>query len=143
MVAMKRITILSLASLFLISSLAFAQTPPPAQKAKFIPPVKGIASIEVLQMPSKRVGKDMVTVYKVRNMSKGSINLLKADEYWYDKKQKVVSGESYAHTKAPIQPGEVVEITLKSPYNGQMAQNQVIFTHAGGKIDARAVKAFK
>ena len=69
-----------------------AQTPAPAQKAKFVPPVKGTATIEVMQTPSKRVGKDMVTVYKVRNTSKGSINLLKIDEYWYDRKQKIVSG---------------------------------------------------
>ena len=120
---MKRFATLFVLS-FAFASFAGAQTPP-AQKAKFIPPVKGVASIEVLQTPPKRVGKDMVTVLKVRNMSKGSINLLKADEYWYDTKSKVVSGAPYAHTRAPILPGEVVEITLRSPYNAQMKQNQI------------------
>jgi hypothetical protein len=140
---MLRLTLLSAAAFFLSASLAIAQTPPPAQKAKFVPPVKGLATIEVQQLPSKRVGKEMVTTYKVKNTSKGSINLLKADEYWYDTSKKVVSGAPYAHTKAPILPGEIVEITLKSPYNVQMKQSQVIFAHANGKIDAKAVKSLK
>ena len=139
---MNHIAILSAVAFVATTSLTAAQTPP-AQKAKFVPPVKGVATIEVIQTPSKRVGKDMVTVYKVRNTSKGSINLLKADEYWYDKGAKVVSGAPYAHTKAPILPGEVVEITLRSPYHAQMRQSQVIFAHANGRIEAKTVKAFK
>jgi hypothetical protein len=140
---MKHVAILSAAAFVLSTSLAIAQAPAPVQKAKFIPPVKGVATIEVVQRPSKRVGKDMVTVYKVRNTSKGSINLLKADEYWYDKNAKIVSGAPYVHTKGPIRPDDVVEITLASPYNPQMKQNQVIFTHANGKIEAKSVKAIK
>ena len=138
-----RFAILPAVAFALSVASASAQSPPPAQKAKFIPPVKGLATIEVMQGPSKRAGKEMVTKIKVRNTSKGSINLLKADEYWYDAKGKVVSGAPYAHLKAPILPGEVVEIELRSPYNAQMKQNQVLFTHANGKIDAKAVKAFK
>jgi len=47
--------------------------------------VKGIATIEILQGPAKVVGKEIVTTVKVKNTSKGSINLLKADQEWYDK----------------------------------------------------------
>ena len=140
---MKHVAMLSTAAFVLSASITAAQTPPPAQKAKFVPPVKGVATIEVMQLPPKRVGKDMVTVYKVRNTSKGSINLLKADEYWYDKNTKIVSGTTYAHTKGPILPGDIVEITLASPYNAQMRQNQVIFAHANGKVEAKAVKTMK
>jgi hypothetical protein len=99
----------------------------------------------VVQLPSKRVGKEMVTVLKVKNTSKGSINLLKADEYWYDKNMKIVSGTPYAHKKAPIQPGEIVEITLRSPIPAGVTlyQNQVTFRHAYGDAKATKVKAFK
>ena len=128
----------------LLTTPAFAgQTPPPAQKTKFIPPVKGLATIEVIQSPSKKVGNEMVTVIKVRNTSTGSINLLKIDEYWYDSKLKIVGGGPYAHKKAPIQPGEIVEITLRCPWNAQMNRPQLMFTHANGKVDAKAVKSFK
>ena len=75
----------------LLSAPAMAQTQAPAKPAKYIAPVKGLATIEVIQSPSKRVGKEMVTVLKVRNTSKGTINLLKADEYWYDKDMKIVT----------------------------------------------------
>jgi hypothetical protein len=112
-------------------------------KAKFIPPVKGIATIEVIRTPSKRVGKEMVTVLKVRNTSKAPINLLKLDEYRYDKDLKVVSGDQQAYKKAPIQPGEIVEITLRSPVVPGMQRNQIMFRHAYGDAKATAVKAFK
>lgn len=138
-----RSTMLSAIAFILTTSLAGAQNPPPAQKAKFVPPVKGVATIEVVQTAPKRAGKDMVTMVKVKNTSKGSINLLKVDEYWYDKAGKVVSGGPYFHTKAPILPGEIVEITLRSPYHAQMKQNQMVFAHANGKVEAKAVKAFK
>jgi hypothetical protein len=139
---MKRIALVAALAL-ICSNVLSAQ--PPAQRAKFIPPVKGTATIEVIQSPPKRVGPDMVTLIKVRNTSKGSINLLKIDEYWYDggKPAQIVSSSQYAHRKAPILPNDVVEIEMKSPYNAKMRQHQMMFTHANGKIDAKSVKVFK
>ncbi|MEO5897465.1 MAG: hypothetical protein ABIS06_17375 [Vicinamibacterales bacterium] len=139
---MKRIALVAALALMFSNALS-AQ--PPTQKAKFIPPVKGTATIEVIQASAKRVGPDMVTLIKVRNTSKGSINLLKIDEYWYDggKPARIVSSSQYAHRKAPILPNDVVEIEIKSPYNAKMRQNQMMFTHANGKVEAKAVKAFK
>ena len=141
---MKQLAIVPALALVLSTALS-AQAPAPAQKARFIPPVKGTATIEVMQAPSKHVGAEMVTVIKVRNTSTGSINLLKVDEYWYDasKPVQIVSSSQYAHRKAPILPNEIVEITLKSPYKPTMRQNQMMFLHANGKVDAKAVKAFK
>jgi hypothetical protein len=92
---------------------------------------------------SKRVGKEMVTVVKVRNTSKAPINLLKLDEYWYDQNLKIVSGDQQAYKKAPIQPGEIVEITMRSPVKPGMLQSQIMFTHAYGTVKATAVKTFK
>jgi hypothetical protein len=139
---MSRFVLLS-ALVCALSLPALAQTQAPAKPAKYIPPVKGVATIEVIQMPSKRVGNEMVTILKVRNTSKGSINLLKADEYWYDKNMQIVSGTQYAHKKAPILPGEIVEITLRSPVKPNLLRNQVMFRHANGETKATTVKAFK
>jgi hypothetical protein len=126
-----------------LSLPALAQTQAPAQPAKYIPPVKGVATIDVLQTPSKRVGNEMVTVIKVRNTSKGSINLLKADEYWYDGNTQIVSGSQYSHKKAPIRPGEIAEITLRAPVKPGMQRNQILFRHAYGEVKATAVKVMK
>ncbi|MBA3642108.1 MAG: hypothetical protein M3468_05905 [Acidobacteriota bacterium] len=141
---MRRFALVAALACVLTAPILTAQPQEPAKRAAYIPPVKGIATIEVIQSPSKRVGQEMVTVLKIRNTSKGSINLLKLDEYWYDKSMKIVSGApSYAHRKAPIQPGEIVEITLRSPVRPGMSRNQVMFTHAYGDAKATPVKVFK
>lgn len=137
---MKRTAIVSVLAFVLAAPLLLAQTPPPAQKAKFIPPVKTTATIDVLRSPSKRVGKDLHTVLKVRNTSKGSINLLRVEQHWYDRASKPVSYAQYAHKKAPIQPGEVVEITIVAPNRPQISHDLLLFKHAYGKVDATQVK---
>src|SRR6187402_1206747 len=87
-----------LCSLF-VASTAFAQAKPaaqapatkaapapapttaPAVPARFVRPVKGIATIEVIQQQGRRIGNDIVTVLKIKNTSNGAISLLKVDEY--------------------------------------------------------------
>lgn len=139
---MNRFLLLTALSCVLTAPMLTAQAQAPAKPAKYIAPVKGLATIEVIQS-SRRVGKEWVTKVKVRNTSKGSINLLKADEYWYDANVKIVSAGQYAHKKAPIRPGEIVEITLRSPDKPGIQRNHIIFSHAYGKVDAKLVKAFK
>ena len=78
---MKRFALLSALALVLFAPVLLAQAPPPAEKAKFIPPVKTTATIDAWSWgPSKRVGKEIQTVLKVKNTSKGSINLLKVEQ---------------------------------------------------------------
>jgi hypothetical protein len=140
---MKRFAILTVVATFILSTpLLLAQPAPqaPAQKAKFIPPVKGFATVDVQRVSSKRVGKEIQTVLKVKNTSKGSINLLRIEQYWYSRDMKQVSFVDYRHKKAPIQPGEVVEITLSAPNNPQISHDSLIFSHANGKTEARQVK---
>jgi hypothetical protein len=116
-------------------------TSAPATKAKFVPLVKGVAEIEVIQGASKAVGKDIVTVLKIKNTSSGSIGLLRVDELWYNKDLKHVTGDSQAIRRA-ILPGEIVEVTLKSPTVPNLYRSQYSFSHAGGTIKAKAVKKF-
>jgi uncharacterized membrane protein len=101
---------LTLACVLFLASSAFAQSrpgaqapatkaapvaaaPAPAAPARFVKMFKGTAEIEVMQSAPKKVGADMVTVLKIRNMSPAAISLLKVDEYWYDRKMQVVSGD--------------------------------------------------
>ena len=56
--------------------------PPPAvAKARMATPVKGTAYVEVIQGQAKKVGDDMVTVSKVKNVSNAPIAGLRIDEY--------------------------------------------------------------
>jgi hypothetical protein len=132
-----------------VSTFAFAQaqpakptTPSPAAKAKFVTPIKGVATIEVIKVPSKYVGKDIVTVYKIKNTSNAPIALLKVDEFWYDKSGKLVSSAEERY-RQPFPPGEIVEITTRAPQAAGVNSSQSRFSHANGTIKPTAVKEFK
>jgi len=157
MVTSPRSVAVSAAALFcsfaLVSPVfAQAKTPPaapatqakpaPAAPAKWIAPVKGLVHIEIIQGPSKKVGNDVVTVTKVKNVSEGAIALLRMDELWYNSARQQVTGDTQT-IRRPIMPGEIVEITTKSPFKPDLKQSQLMFTHANGKVDVKAVKAFK
>ncbi len=116
--------------------------PAPAAPARFVKMFKGTADIEIIQAAPKKIGNDMVTVLKLRNMSPAAVSLLKVDEYWYDRKMQVVSGDSQAYRK-PFNPGEVIEITLKSPVKPDLYKNQFAFSHANGEVRVKAVKKFE
>ncbi len=141
----------ALALLFVsaFSTTAFAQAEPAsgaapaaAARAKFVPPIKGEATIEVLPGGSKRVGKDIVTTFKIRNTSTAPIALLRLDEYWYDKGGKLVSSDTQRH-KQPFLPGEIIEITTRSPDLPGAENAQRTFAHAHGRVTAKAVKTMK
>ena len=133
--------------------VALAQTPPaqpataagaaPATAAKWVPPVKGLATAEVIRGQSRKIGDDMVTVLQVKNTSKGAIALLGIEEIWYDNStpRKIITGDQQK-VKKLINPGEVVEVTMRSPYKAGAALSQYMFSHANGKVDAKAVKKF-
>jgi hypothetical protein len=119
-----------------------ARTPAPAQPARFTKMLKGTATLEIIQGIPKKVGPDMVTVLKIRNMSDAAVSLLKVDEYWYDHKMQVVSGDSEPYRK-PFNPGEIIEITMKSPLKPDLYKNQFAFSHANGTVKVKAVKKFE
>jgi hypothetical protein len=115
----------------------------PAAPAKFVKTLKGTADIQFMQMSSKKVGNDIVTVLKIKNLSPLAVSLLKVDEYWYDKSTppKVVTGDSEPYRK-PFMPGEIIELTMKSPFKPNLLMSQYQFSHAGGQVNVKRVKKF-
>jgi hypothetical protein len=119
-------------------------TTPPAAPAKFIKPLKGTADIQFMQIgQSKRVGNEIVTVLKVKNLSNAPVSLLKVDEYWYDKGNppKVITGDQQRYLK-PFMPGEIIDITMKAPYKEGVGASQYQFSHANGEVKLKRVKKF-
>ena len=113
---------------------------PPAP-AKFVKMLKGTADIQFIPAAPKKVGNEIVTVLKLKNMSPLAVSLLKVDEYWYQD-GKVVTGDSQAYRK-PFLPGEIIEITMKSPFKPNLATNQWQFSHSGGEVKVKKVKKFE
>ena len=115
---------------------------PPAAPAKFVPPIRGVAELGILPPASKRVGKEVVTVIKIKNLSTvGSIAGLKVDEFWYNKAGDPITGDSFRYKK-PLLPGEVIEVTLRTPIDPKMDRNQYNFTHANGNIKTKRFEKF-
>jgi hypothetical protein len=111
-------------------------------KARMSTPVKGTAYIEVIQGASKKVGTDVVTVSRIKNVSNAPIAGLRVDEFWYNTKLVQVTGDQQ-RVRAPIAPGEIVEVTTKSPVKPDLYKSQLMFSHANGKVQAKGVKKFE
>jgi hypothetical protein len=154
---MKRVALACSVTLLLTAATVFAQgkaaqapatktTPTtasaPAAPAKFVKTLKGTAEIRFIQVSSKKVGPDIVTVLKIKNLSPLAISLLKVDEYWYDKTSKVATGDTQSWRK-PFLPGEIIEVTMKSPFKPFLTASQYQFSHAGGKVDVKRVTKFE
>ena len=154
---MKRVALASSVTLLLTAATVFAQgkaaqapatkTAPttssaPAAPAKFVKTLKGTAEIRFIQVSSKKVGPDIVTVLKIKNLSPLAVSLLKVDEYWYDKTNKVATGDTQSWRK-PFMPGEIIEVTMKSPFKPALTASQYQFSHAGGKVDVKRVTKFE
>jgi hypothetical protein len=110
----------------------------PAAPAKWIPPIKGQGTVEFTQAKPQVVKGEIVTKFKLRNTSKGSIALLTVDELWYNTKRELASNGSYKH-RAHLQPGETIEFEIKSPEKPNLYSNNLVFKHANGTIDAKRV----
>ena len=104
-----------------------------AALARPAPPVRGQAELGYTKPISKRSGSEIVTTIKVKNLTLGSIAGLKVDEFWYDKAGDPVTGDTFRYRK-PLQPGEVIEVTLRTPVNPKMDRNQYKFEHLNGTI---------
>jgi len=141
----RRIALIAAAYLVaaLIPSLSQAQAAPaqaaPAAPAKWVPPIKGEASVEFVQGTPSRVKGEVLTKMKVRNTSKGSIALLSVEEIWYNSKREIASSGIF-RVKSLIPPGEIVEFTISSPEKPDLQQNMLMFKHANGTVKPTKVK---
>ena len=150
-------SLLALAGAFLLVAGAAAEqagratTPPPATppagqapaaRPRLVAPVRGEAPLgytKPVVKAGKIDGKDfIITTIRVKNLANGSIAGLKVDEFWYDKAGDPVTGDTFRHPK-PLQPGEVITVTLETPRNPKMDRNQYNFSHANGTIKTQLV----
>jgi hypothetical protein len=123
-----------------------APAPAPAAQApakpKYVAPIKGIAEIGYLAPQTKVVGNEVVTTFKVKNLSTGSIALLRVDEFWWDKANQAVGGATYRHKKLLL-PGEVIDVELRNPKNPNFFRNNYQFSHANGTIKPKVLKTLE
>ena len=109
-----------------------------AAAQKLVAPVRGNAKVEITRPNTKVIGKEIVTTFLLKNIEAAPISGLKIEENWYDKAGNPVMGDTFRHKK-PLQPGEVVTVTFKTPRVPAMQRNQYLFAHANGNIKQQVV----
>jgi hypothetical protein len=110
---------------------------PPAKK--LVAPVRGEAAVEITAPDTKLGGNEVVTTLRVKNTSKAPIAGFTVQENWF-KGRDAIGGDSYRH-RQPLQVGEVIQITLKTPRSRVVgARNQYQFSHANGTVKPTTVK---
>src|SRR5262245_26110140 len=126
-----------------VGAILSSSTLPAAQDAprKLVAPVRGEANVELTQPDTKIVGNDVVTTFKVKNVSSGPIAGFKVQENWFKGPSgDALSGDEYRHPR-PFQVNEVIQVKLTVPRARVVgARNQYQFSHANGTIKAKSVK---
>ncbi|MGE3840488.1 MAG: hypothetical protein AB7I50_02760 [Vicinamibacterales bacterium] len=118
---------------------ASAQAPAAAPaRPRLVAPIKGVAEIGFLKPVVKVVGNEVVTTMKIKNLSTGAIAGLKIDEFWYDTAGNMLPGDS-ERVRQPLQPGQVIDVELRTPKNANMKSNNYQFSHANGTIKPKVL----
>jgi hypothetical protein len=126
---------------FLLAPVAFAQTPAPAAPAaprKLISPFRGDATVEFTKTVTKRNGANIVTTTTIKNTSPGPLAGFRLEESWSDGSGNLAGGDTYRHPR-PLMPGEVINVTLTTPFNPRMKSNSYNFVHANGTVKPKLV----
>ena len=129
---------------FWFAPVAIAQTPAPAAPAaqsaprKLISPFRGDATVEYTRAVSKRAGANIVTTMTIKNVSPGPLAGFRLEESWSDKTGNLAGGDVYRHPR-PFMPGEVINVTLTTPFNTRMQSNSYNFIHANGNVKPKVV----
>ena len=109
-----------------------------AAAQKLVAPVRGHAKVEMTKPATKVSAKEIVTTFLLKNIEAAPIAGLKIEENWYDKAGNPVMGDTFRNPK-PLQPGEVITVTFKTPRVPAMQRNQYLFSHANGIIKQQVV----
>jgi hypothetical protein len=105
---------------------------------KLVAPVRGEANIELTAPDTKVVGNNVVTTFRVKNVSTLPIAGFRVTENWFDRARQSVPGDTYRHPR-PLPPGEVIAVTLTTPRRTGMGDNRYDFAHANGTIKTKVV----
>ena len=93
----------------------------PAAPAKFVKTLKGTADIQFIADAAEEGWQRHRHRPEDQELSNVAVSLLKVDEDWYNRASppQVVTGDSEPYRK-PFMPGEVIELTMRSPWKADL-----------------------
>ena len=135
---------LAIAVALLGADLALAQqTAAPPMKSvlggkKLIPPAQGEVPIEFTAPVSTRTKDAIKTTVMVKNVGTAPIARLTINETWFSDAGAVVSGNR-GFIDGLLQPGEVKQILIDTPFKTGMSRSSMKFSHANGSVKEKRV----
>ena len=103
--------------------------------SRLVATMRGPGQIGYLPPVTSREANEIVTVFRIKNISTGARAGFKVDEFWYDSDSETVTGDSH-RMRRPFLVDEVIEITLRVPRDSRMNRSNYEFTHQNGVVEA-------
>ena len=103
--------------------------------SRLVATMRGPGQIGYLPPVTSREANEIVTVFRIKNISEGALAGFKVDEFWYDTNGDTVTGDSH-RMRRPFLVDEVIEITLRVPRNSRMNRSNYEFSHQNGVVEA-------
>ena len=82
--------------------------------SRLVATMRGPGQIGYLQPRTRRDGNEMITEFRLKNISQGALAGFKVDEFWYDAGGETVTGGSF-RMRRPFLPNEVLDVELNRP----------------------------
>ena len=131
--------------------VATAVVPTPAQQApemrlvlagkSFVPPIRGEALVQFTGPETRRDGNEVIITFQVKNAVLAPIPRLTIAVTWYDRDDNVIGG-GRGFINGLLQPGEIQEIEIRTPYSSRMNTNNFNFSHANGTVKPERLAEF-
>jgi hypothetical protein len=107
----------------------------------FDPPIRGEALVQFTGPETRRDGDDVVITFQVKNAVLAPIPRLTIAVTWYDGADNVIGG-GRGFINGLLQPGEIQEIEIRTPYSPRMNTNNFNFSHANGSVKPERLAEF-
>ena len=106
-----------------------------AGDSRLVATMRGPGQIGYLPPVTSRERNEIVTTFRIKNISNGALAGFKVDEFWYDNNGDTVTGDSY-RMRRPFLVDEVIEVTLRVPTDSRMVNSNYEFSHQNGVVEA-------
>ena len=107
----------------------------------FVPPVRGEALVQFTGPETQRDGDEVIITFQVKNAALAPIPRLTIAVTWYDRDDNVIGG-GRGFINGLLQPDEIQEIVIRTPYSARMNTNNFNFSHANGSVKPERLAEF-
>lgn len=106
-----------------------------AGESRLVATIRGPGQIGYLAPVTRRERNEIVTTFRIKNISDGALAGFKVDEFWYDDDGDTVTGDSY-RMQRPFLVDQIIEVTLRVPNDSRMERSNYEFSHQNGVVEA-------